>query len=124
MKNALQADLQTLGFQMEERVRKVGHALIDLQRVSNLSTSMGLTKGNINLQLHDQHVWKSVFETNANLGWSQNTSDTCSGWGPHPDARLDWLGGQGSSEGGNLTVWEGLPNADCKFLRGFDDMLE
>ena len=28
-----------------------------------------------------------VFETNAELGWSQNTSETCSGWGHHSDYR-------------------------------------
>ena len=102
---------------MVERVRKVGHALIDLQRISNLSSAMGLNVGTINLQPHDQNIWKSVFEANADVDWSHDSSDTCSGWGHHS-------GGQGSSEGGNLAIWEGLPDFDNKFLQVFDDFLE
>ena len=94
---------------MVERIRKVGHAMIDLQRVSNLSNSMGLNAATVNLQLHDQNIWDLVFEANSNLGWSHDTSDTCSGWGHHP-------GGQGSFEGGNLAVWEGIHDNDSKFL--------
>ena len=90
--------------------------MIDLQSVSNLSNSMGLNATTVNLQPHDQNIWDSFFKANSNLGWSYDTSDTCSGWGHHP-------GGQGSSEGGNLTIWEGNHDSDSKFLRGFDNFL-
>ena len=106
-----------MGFQLVERIKKVGHALIDLQRVSNFSSSMGLNAGTVNLQPHDQNIWKLVFEANTDLGWSNDTLDTCSSWGHHPS-------GHGSFDGGNLEVWEGLHDIDSKFLRGFDDFLE
>ena len=84
-----------MGFQLVERIKKVGHALIDLQRVSNSSSPRGLNTGTANLHLHDQNIWKSVFEANTNLGWSNDTLDSCSSWGHH-------LGGLGSSNGGNF----------------------
>ena len=84
----------------------MGYALIDLQRVSNLSNPQGPSGGNANLQLHDQYARRLVFDSNAGSGWSHNTSQACSGWGPLNDYSGDWHGGQGTSEGGNHAVWE------------------
>ena len=70
---------------------------------------MGLNVAIVNLQPHDQNIWDSVFEGNSILGWLHGTLDTCSGWGRYP-------GGQGSSKGGNMTIWEGMQNSDSKFL--------
>ena len=52
LKNVLQTTSCSMGFQLVERIKKVGHALIDLQRVSNVSGSMDM----INLQPHDQNI--------------------------------------------------------------------
>ena len=49
MKNVLQAASHSLRFQFEERIRKVGYALIDLQRVSNLSNPQMSSERNVNL---------------------------------------------------------------------------
>ena len=92
-----------------ERIKKVGHALIDLQGVSNSSNPRGLNTGIVNLQLHDQSIWKTIFEANTDLGWSSDTLDSCFGWGCH-------LGDHVSSDGGNFEVWEGLHDIDSQFL--------
>ena len=49
MKNALQATSYALGSQFKERIKKVGYALIDLQRVTNLIHPQGPSLGNVNL---------------------------------------------------------------------------
>ena len=102
-----------MGFQLVERIKKVGHALIDLQRVSNVSSSMDT----VNLQPHNQNIWNSIFEANTDLGWPSDILPSCSGWEHHP-------GDHGLSAGGNFEIWEGLHDKDNKFLRGFDDFLE
>ena len=99
-----------------ERLKKVGHAMIDLQRVSNVSNSMGMNVATVNLQPLEHNIWDSVDEVNTYLDWLQGTSDICSGWENH-------FGGLGSSEGGNMFVWEGVQDSDSKFLRGFDNFL-
>ena len=78
LKNALQFAPRLIGFQLVERIKKVGHAMIDLQRVSNLSNSMGFNLVTVNLQSHDQNIWDSVFEANSDLGWLHGNLDTCS----------------------------------------------
>ena len=50
LKHALQSAPQFMGFQLVESVKKVGHAMIDLQRVSNVSNSMVLNVAKENLQ--------------------------------------------------------------------------
>ena len=40
LKNVLQTASRSMGFQLVERIKKVGHALIDLQKFSNVSSSM------------------------------------------------------------------------------------
>ena len=53
MKNTLHAASQSLGFQFEEYVKKVGYALVDLQQVSNLIHPQGPCTSNVNPQTED-----------------------------------------------------------------------
>ena len=77
---------------------------------------MGMNVATVNLQLLEQIFWDSVDEVNMDLDWLHGTSDICSGWEHH-------FGGLGSSEGGNMSIWEGVQDSDSKFLRGFDNFL-
>ena len=49
LKHALPSEPCLMGVQLVERIKLVGHAMIDLIRVSNVSTVMGLNVATINL---------------------------------------------------------------------------
>ena len=112
LKNVLQTASRSMGVQLVERIKKVGHALIDLQRVSNVSSSMDMG----NLQPHDQDIWNSIFEANSNSGWTSHSLPSRSNWGL-------LTGGKDLLANGDCEIWEGLHDKDNKFLRGYDDFL-
>ena len=112
LKNVLQTASHSMGVQLVECVKKVSHALIDLQRVSNVSSSMDMG----NLQLHDQDIWNLVFEANSDSGWPNHSLRLRSNWGL-------LTGGKDLLAGGDCEIWEGLHDKDSKFLRGYDDFL-
>ena len=61
MKNTLHVASQSLGFQFEEHVKKVGYALVDLQQVSNSIHPKGPCISNVNPQIEDWNEWNSIF---------------------------------------------------------------
>ena len=82
-----------------ERIKMVGQAMIDLQRDSNVTNSMGMNVASV--QSIEQIFWDLIDEVNSDLDWLHSTSDLCFGWGPLP-------GGLGSPDGGFVSDWEDM----------------
>ena len=73
--------------------------MLDLQRDSNVTNSMGMNVASV--QPIEQNFWDLIDEVNSDLDWLHSTSDLFSSWGPLP-------GGLGSIEGGFVSDWEDL----------------
>ena len=65
--------------------------MIDLQKDSNVTNSLGLNIDSV--QSIEQNYWDLIDEVNSDLDWLHSTSDLCSGWEPLPS-------GLGSPDGG------------------------
>ena len=75
MKHALPSDRRLLGVQLVERIKSVGLAMIELQRDSNVSNSMGPNVPTVNLQPIEQNFWDSIGEVNSDLDWLLDNLD-------------------------------------------------
>ena len=73
--------------------------MIDLQKDSNNSNSMGLNVASV--QLIEQNFWDLIDEVNLDLNWLHGTLDLCSSQGPLPS-------GLGSFDGGFVSDQEDM----------------
>ena len=96
----MQAISHALGFQLVERVNKVGYALLDLHIFSNLFHSQGQNMGTSNYHVGEWNSWESLVAPEipsfhniiqVGLGWSPKLSKmVCFGWDPEGAHGWGW----------------------------------